>query len=60
MKKKINPIIFEGNVTVAGAYESKQITIPKPICNLLNIKKGDVVNITIDDDLNIVVWKKGR
>ena len=55
---KRNPLVLTSKVTATGAYDSKTIRIPKPICKLLNIDIGDTLNITIDNKKNIIIWKE--
>lgn len=49
------PIKFEISVVQVG--KSLKITIPVEICKHLNIKKGDTVLMSVDDD-HIIVEKK--
>ena len=42
-------------VTVGQVGNSLRISIPKPIVDQLNIKKGDAVYLTIDEENRIIV-----
>jgi len=42
-------------VTVGQVGNSLRISIPKPIVDQLNIKKGDIVYLTIDEENRIIV-----
>ena len=40
---------------VAGASDSKRITIPKIVSDYANLQAGDIVYVSIDDDKKIIV-----
>jgi AbrB family looped-hinge helix DNA binding protein len=49
------PVKF--NVSVVQVGKSLKITIPKEICEYLDLKKGDTVSMWVDDS-HLVVEKK--
>lgn len=45
--------------TIINIGNSQGIILPKDILNKLNIKKGDVLDIDLEDDGRVVISKKG-
>jgi AbrB family looped-hinge helix DNA binding protein len=52
------PVKFEVSVMQVGS--SLRITIPKEIANHVNIKKGDMVSLWVDDGHIIAEKKKAK
>ena len=45
--------------TVINIGNSQGVILPKEILNKLKIKKGDTVDIELEDDYRVVISKKG-